>query len=67
MRHHITRATRHLVFWSLVLVAITLTAIRLLLLGVDSYKANLEIRLGAMLGTPVKLGSLGANMSGVSP
>jgi uncharacterized protein (TIGR02099 family) len=67
MRHHITRATRHLIFWSLVMAAIGLSAVRLVLLGVDSYKTNLEIRVGAMLGTPVKLGSLGANMRGISP
>lgn len=49
------------------LTAISLTAVRLVLKGVDSYKSNLETRIGIMVGTPVKLGSLGANMRGVSP
>ena len=67
MIHHFKRATRHLIFWSLIITAITLSAVRLVLKGVDGYKANLETRISVMVGTPVKLGSLGANMRGVSP
>lgn len=67
MIHHATRATRHLIFWSLVLAAIALSSIRLVLKGIESYKANLETRMSVMVGTPVHLGGLGANMRGISP
>lgn len=67
MIHHVTRATRHLIFWSLVMAAITLSAVRLVLKGVESYKTNLETRISVLVGTPVKLGGLGANMRGISP
>ncbi|MSS75792.1 MAG: TIGR02099 family protein [Methyloglobulus sp.] len=67
MIHHVKRATRHLIFWSLLIVAITLSGIRLALIGVDSYKANLENRISLLVGAPVKLGSLSAKMRGVSP
>ncbi|MEQ1545736.1 YhdP family protein [Methyloglobulus sp.] len=67
MIHHIKRATRHLIFWSLLIVAITLSGVRLVLMGVDSYKSTLETRISALVGVPVKLGSLRAKMRGVSP
>ncbi|WP_411727477.1 YhdP family protein [Methyloglobulus sp.] len=67
MIHHVTRATRHLIFWSLVMAAITLSGVRLVLKGVESYKINLETRISVLVGTPVKLGSLGASMRGISP
>jgi uncharacterized protein (TIGR02099 family) len=67
MRHHITRATRHLIFWSLVVTAIVLTGVRLTLQGIHSYEARIETRIEEIVGAPVKLGGLGANMRGVSP
>ena len=67
MYHHVKRATRHLIFWSLVIAAIILTAIRLWLSGVEHYKTSLETRLGAQIGAPVKLGALGAKMRGITP
>ena len=67
MIHHLTRATRHLIFWGLLFSAVALTAIRLLLAGVSEYKNNLEIKIGAELGVPVKLGSLSAAMQGFTP
>ncbi len=67
MIHHVKRATRHLIFWSLILIAISLSGVRLVLMGIDSYKANLETRIGELVGAPVKLGSLSAKMRGVSP
>lgn len=48
-------------------MAISLSGVRLVLTGVESYKTNLEARISVLLGTPVKLGSLGAKMRGVSP
>jgi uncharacterized protein (TIGR02099 family) len=67
MIHHVKRATRHLIFWSLLVVAITLSGVRLVLTGVDRYKSNLEAHISVLIGAPVKLGSLGAKMRGVSP
>ena len=67
MIHHVTRATRHLIFWTLVIAAICLSGVRLVLTGVESYKTNLEARISVLVGTPVKLGGLGANMRGISP
>lgn len=67
MIHHVTRATRHLIFWSLILAALALSGVRLMLKSVESYKSDLETRIGVMVGTPVKLGGISANMRGVSP
>jgi uncharacterized protein (TIGR02099 family) len=67
MIHHVKRATRHLIFWSLMIVAISLSGVRLVLTGIDSYKSNLEARISVLVGAPVKLGSLGAKMRGISP
>ncbi|MDP3590136.1 MAG: TIGR02099 family protein, partial [Methylobacter sp.] len=67
MIHHIKRATRHLIFWSLVAAAIGLTGVRLLLSGIEHYKADLATNISAMVGTPVTIGHLGANMRGFNP
>ena len=67
MIHHIKRATRHLVFWSLIASAISLTAVRLFLLGIDTYKADLSARVSELVGAPVKIGHLRANMRGYKP
>jgi uncharacterized protein (TIGR02099 family) len=67
MIHHFKRATRHLIFWSLILAAIALSAVRVVLTSVESYKANLETRISLLVGTPVKLGSIGTHMRGISP
>jgi uncharacterized protein (TIGR02099 family) len=67
MIHHVTRATRHLIFWSLIIAAIALTGVRLILNGIESYKTNLETRISAEVGIPVKLGRLDAHMRGISP
>jgi len=67
MIHHIKRATRHLIFWSLVATAIGLTALRLLLSGIDSYKTDLANTIAELIGAPVEIGRLGAKMRGFSP
>ncbi|MGR9085950.1 MAG: YhdP family protein [Gammaproteobacteria bacterium] len=67
MIHHITRATRHLIFWSLIAAAIGMSGIRLVLSGVESYKSRLADRIGEYLETPVTIGRLGATMRGFSP
>jgi len=67
MIHHIKRATRHLIFWSLLASAVSLTVVRLLLLGIDNYKADLSVRISELVGAPVKIGRIRANMRGYSP
>ena len=67
MIHHIKRATRHLVFWSLIASAVSLTTVRLLLLGIDSYKADLSTRVSELVGAPVTIGRIRANMRGYNP
>jgi len=67
MIHHIKRATRHLIFWSLIASAIGLTVVRLLLLGIDSYKADLSTRVSEFVGAPVSIGRIRANMRGYNP
>ena len=67
MIHHIKRATRHLIFWSLIASAISLTVVRLLLLGIDHYKADISTRVSELVGAPVKIGRLRANMRGYNP
>jgi uncharacterized protein (TIGR02099 family) len=65
--HHITRATRHLIFWSLISVAVGLTGVRLLMSGVEHYKSDLAAHIGDLVGTPVKIGRLRAKMRGFNP
>jgi len=67
MLHHIKRATQHLIFWSLIASAVSLTIVRLLLLEIDSYKADLSARVSELVGAPVTIGRLRANMRGYSP
>ncbi len=67
MIHHFKRATRHLIFWSLLSVAIGLTCLRLLLSGIEGYKADLSDHVSELLGAPVSIGRIGAKMRGFSP
>ncbi|MDO9424313.1 MAG: YhdP family protein [Methylobacter sp.] len=67
MIHHIKRATRHLIFWSLIAAAIGLTGVRLLLSGIEHYTSDLAAHIGEVVGTPVTIGRLGANMRGFNP
>ena len=67
MIHHIKRATRHLIFWSLIASAVSLTVVRILLLGIDSYKADLSTRVSELVGAPVTIGRIRANMRGYNP
>ena len=67
MIHHITRATRHLLFWSVLALGIGSIAIRLIVLGVEDYKNDLESRIFEVTAIPVKIGSLRASMRGFSP
>ena len=68
MIHHIKRATRHLIFWSIIAIAIGLTGVRWLLSGIDTYKADVAAKISEHLGgAPVKVGHMRAKMRGFSP
>ena len=67
MIHHITRATRHLIFWSLIMLAIGLTSVRLLLSGVEHYKFELATHISELVGAPVTIGRMSTKMRSFSP
>ena len=67
MIHHFTRASRHLIFWSLIVSAIGLTGLRLILSEIDDYKADLEANISQQIGMRVTIGRLGAKMRGINP
>ena len=67
MIHHIKRATRYLVFWSLLTVAISLTGVRFVLSGIEGYQLELEARISELVGAPVIVRHLSAKMRGFSP
>ncbi|CAA9891970.1 conserved hypothetical protein [Candidatus Methylobacter favarea] len=67
MIRHVARATRHLIFWSLIAAAIGLTGVRLLVAGIEGYKADLAAAISERVGAPVKIGRLGAKIRGFSP
>lgn len=64
---HITRATRHLLFWSLIATALVMTAARILLSGLDDYQRELENRIRQATDVPFKFGQLEAGMRGFNP
>jgi len=67
MIHHIKRATRHLIFWSLLALAISLTGVRFVLSGIEGYQLQLAARVSELVGAPVIIRHLGAKMRGFSP
>lgn len=67
MIHHINRTTRHLVFWTLLALAVSLTGVRLALSGIEGYQLMLEARVSELVGAPVIIRHLGAKMRGFSP
>ncbi len=67
MIHHIKRATRHLLFWSLITTAVGLTALRLLLMEIGHFKADLETAISTEIGTTVSIGHLKTRMHGFQP
>ncbi|WP_394754232.1 YhdP family protein [Crenothrix sp.] len=67
MIHHIKRATRHLIFWSLITITFALSGVRLLLYGIERYKTDLEQHVSELIGTPVSIGRLGTRIRGFSP
>jgi uncharacterized protein (TIGR02099 family) len=67
MIYRIGRATRTIIIGSVLFAALALTVMRLLLPEVEAYRAELEDKVGEVLGAPVKIGSLRAHISGFRP
>ncbi len=67
MIHHLKRATRYLIFWSLIATALSLTTLRVLMLSVADYKADLSSKVTELVGVPLTIGKLSANMRGYRP
>ncbi|MDD1621786.1 MAG: TIGR02099 family protein [Methylococcaceae bacterium] len=65
--HHVTRATRHLLFWSLIATALALSAVRIFLADVADYKQELEQKIRETTHIPIRIGRLSTNMRGFSP
>jgi uncharacterized protein (TIGR02099 family) len=65
--HHIKRATRHLIFWSLIASALGLLTVRLLLYAVDNYKAELAAEISKRVEAPVTIGHLTTHFHRFSP
>ncbi|MDP2903211.1 MAG: DUF3971 domain-containing protein [Methylovulum sp.] len=60
-------ATRHLIFWSLITIAVSLTGVRLILSGMDAFKMQLAGHISETIGAPVAIGRLRAKMRRFSP
>ncbi|MDD1617033.1 MAG: hypothetical protein CG439_2205, partial [Methylococcaceae bacterium NSP1-2] len=67
MIHHIKRATRHLIFWSLIASALGLLTVRLLLIGLDHYKLELADEISKQVEAPVTIGHLRTHFHHFSP
>ena len=67
MIHHLKRATRHLIFWSLIATALSLTTLRVLMLSIANYKVDLSAKVTELVGVPLTIGKLSANMRGYRP
>ena len=67
MIHHFKHATRHLIFWSLLALAISLTGVRFILAGIEGYQLQLQAHVTELLGAPVIIRHLGAKIRGFSP
>lgn len=65
--HHVTRATRHLLLWSLIGAALMMSAVRIFLADVSDYKTELEQKIRETTHIPIRIGKLSANMRGFSP
>lgn len=61
------KATWYFFLGLLIVVAISLSVIRLLLLTVGGYKTELEKKIYQMTEIPVKISVLGSNMRGINP
>ncbi|QPK62215.1 TIGR02099 family protein [Methylomonas sp. LL1] len=67
MIHHLTRATRHLLFWSLIAAAILLSVVRIFLADIEDYQAALEQKIRLTTDLPIRIGTMEAGMRGFNP
>ncbi len=67
MIHHIKRATRHLIFWSLMASALGLLTVRVLLSVIDGYKNELAAEISKQVNAPVTIGHLKTHIHGFKP
>ncbi|PPD29780.1 MAG: TIGR02099 family protein [Methylomonas sp.] len=63
----ITRASRHLLFWFLIVAAIVLSGTRLFLADIDDYRGLLEQKIQEATDIPIHIASLEAGMRGFNP
>ncbi len=63
----INQIIRVLLFWLLIILAISLSILRVFLLDIDDYKTDLESRIFELTTIPIEIGTMRANMRGISP
>ena len=66
----IKRITTHsirILFWSLLIVAISITGLRFALSGLHYFKVELEQQLSTQLGAPVTIGKIRGILKGLKP
>ncbi|MBS3963593.1 MAG: TIGR02099 family protein [Methylomonas sp.] len=63
----VARLTRIVLFWSLITIAVALTAMRLLLTTVDDYRVELEQRIRQTTGLPIRISQISASTRGINP
>lgn len=56
--HHITRATRHLIFWSLMMFALLLLSVRVLLAELQHFKFEIAQEISKQVEAPVTIGRI---------
>ncbi len=67
MIHKIKKATIHFFVGLLLVLAISISLVRIFLLSVDNYKIELENKIYQLTSIPIEIGKLRANMRGFSP
>lgn len=67
MIHHVKRATRLFIFWSLIAGAVMLSLIRLVVNQIDHFTADLETVISSMVEAPCHIGETRINIYGVTP
>ena len=64
---HITRATRHLLFWLLISVALVISVARVVLAELEDYLPELEQKIRQVTEMPLRIGRLDASTRGFNP
>ena len=66
IKRHLSLAGRHLLFWSLISLAILISVVRVLLADVASYKQQLEAKILQNAGLAIHIGKLAPHIRGFS-